>query len=61
MPVIGARGIRILSDFRELSFCGPCEPSFIFFLYLANLHDKSFLAIYKKLFIFVTLNNVNIV
>ena len=27
MPGIGG-GFRILSDFRELSFCGPCGPCF---------------------------------
>ena len=28
MSVIG-EGIGLLSDFRELSFCGPCGPFFI--------------------------------
>ncbi len=29
MPGIGARVFCILSDFRELSFCGPCGPCYI--------------------------------
>ena len=27
-PDIGG-GLKILSDFRELSFCGPCEPCLV--------------------------------
>ncbi len=29
---VSIRGYRILSDFRELSFCGPCGPCFEIYL-----------------------------
>ncbi len=38
MPGISGRGV-ILSDFRELSLCGPCEPFFVYYN-LFNLFSK---------------------
>ena len=36
--VFKGEGVLILCDFRELSFCGPCGPRFLFYLFYLSIY-----------------------